>query len=180
MIERKLYDDEFYDLDLDSLASSARLHDVGKISISDIILNKPGKLTDEEYEAMKMHAIEGENIINQIASRTDDVEFLENARLFAGFHHERWDGKGYPRGIAGADIPLHGRIMAIADVYDALVSERPYKKAFTAPETVRIIMESAGTQFDPDIANVFFEVRDKFFEVSLDQVKGMVKNEITE
>jgi len=138
---------------------------VGKIAISDTILNKPGKLTDEEFAIMKTHAIEGERAIDKIASRTNDVDFLKNARLFAGSHHERWDGTGYPRGLAGTDIPLQGRLMAIADVYDALMSERPYKKTFTEEDTVRIIMEGAGKHFDPIVAGVFFEVRDKFFAV---------------
>ena len=110
---------------------------------------------------MKSHTKEGERIIDQIASRTDDIEFLHNARLFAGSHHERWDGKGYPSGLKGADIPLQGRIMAIADVYDALISERPYKKAFTAEEAARIIIEGSGTQFDPALVDVFKEVKDQ-------------------
>jgi putative two-component system response regulator len=115
---------------------------------------------------MKTHTLEGEAIIDHIAARTDDVEFLHNAKLFAGNHHERWDGRGYPRGLAETDIPFQGRVMAIADVYDALVSERPYKKAFPPEKAVEIIMESAGRQFDPLIANVFYEVRDKFEQVS--------------
>jgi len=162
MIERGVYEDEIRNLNKYSFVSSARLHDVGKIVISDVILNKPGKLTDEEFEIMKTHAIEGEQAIDSIASRTDDVEFLENAKLFAGSHHERWDGRGYPRGLKGMEIPLHGRIMAIVDVYDALVSERPYKKPFDPDDAVKLIVDNAGTQFDPLIANVFFEVRDKF------------------
>jgi putative two-component system response regulator len=152
---------------VDLFISSARLHDVGKIAISDLILNKPGKLTDEEFAKMKTHTTEGECAIDQIASRTDDVEFLDNARLFAGSHHERWDGKGYPRGLAGDSVPLQGRIMAFADVYDALVSERPYKKAFSHDEAVKIIMESAGTQFDPVIAEVFFKAHEKFKEIKV-------------
>jgi len=157
-----IYADEMKNIDKELFVSSARLHDVGKISISDIILNKPGKLADEEYEIMKTHTTEGERAIDQIASRTDDMEFLSSARLFAGSHHERWDGKGYPRGLAGKDIPIHGRVMAIADVYDALISERPYKKPFTEDEAVKIIMDNAGTQFDPVIANAFYKVREQF------------------
>ena len=162
MIARGTYAGELVKTDLDLFISSARLHDVGKITISDVILNKPAKLTDEEFEIMKTHSAEGERIIDQIASRTDDKEFLNNAKLFAGYHHERWDGKGYPRGAKGLDIPLQGRIMTIVDVYDALVSERPYKKAFTADEAIKIIMENSGTQFDPAIADAFFAVRDQF------------------
>ena len=162
MIKHKVYAEDLQCMDLDSLVSSARLHDVGKIAVSDVILNKPGKLTDEEFAIMKTHTAAGERIIDQIVTRTDDVEFLRNAKLFACYHHERWDGKGYHQGLAGTDVPLLGRIMAIADVYDALVSVRPYKKPFSGEEAVRIIMEGAGTQFDPVIANVFSEVRGQF------------------
>ena len=166
MIEHGVYAEELSKIDVDSFISSARLHDVGKISISDMVLNKPGKLTDEEYEIMKTHSAEGERIIDQIASRTADVEFLQNAKLFAGYHHERWDGKGYPHGLEGLHIPLQGRIMAIADVYDALVSERPYKKSFSSDEAVAIIMENSGKQFDPAIADVFYEARHQFETVA--------------
>jgi len=165
MTDRKIYPDEIKTLDVESFISSARLHDVGKIVISDLILNKPDKLTDDEYEIMKTHTTEGEESIDHIASRTDDIEFLRNAKLFAGNHHERWDGKGYPRGLKGTDIPIQGRLMAIADVYDALVSERPYKSAFTSEEAVKIIMENAGTQFDPLVAEVFYETREQFNDV---------------
>jgi putative two-component system response regulator len=115
---------------------------------------------------MKTHTTEGEIAIDRIASRTDNVEFLHNAKLFAGSHHERWDGTGYPRRLAKDDIPIQGRLMAFADVYDALVSERPYKKAFTHDEAVKIMMEGAGTQFDPKIAEVFNEVQEQFKEVA--------------
>ena len=163
--ERGIYADEIADLNKELFISSARLHDVGKIVISDLILNKPGKLTEEEFAIMKTHAVAGEKAIDQIASRTEDVEFLHNARLFAGSHHERWDGRGYPRGLAGTGAPLQGRLMSIVDVYDALVSERPYKKAFHPDEAVRMIMENAGAQFDPLIAGVFFEARSQFAAV---------------
>lgn len=162
MKKRRIYEDEMNNWDVDKIISSARMHDLGKISITDVIINKPGKLTDEEFELMKAHATEGERIIDEIILQTGEGEFLRNARLFAGYHHERWDGKGYPRGLKGTDIPLQGRIMAIVDVYDALVSERPYKKAFSDEEAVRIIMDNAKTHYDPEIAQIFFEVRDKF------------------
>lgn len=163
-----VYAEEISTWDEDKIISSARMHDLGKISITDLIVNKPGRLTEQEYELMKSHAIEGEAIIDRIISRTGELEFLRNARLFAGSHHERWDGKGYPRGLKGMDIPLHGRIMAIVDVYDALVSERPYKKAFTDEEAVRMIMENAGTQYDPKIAEVFFNVKEMFKAVKVE------------
>jgi len=165
MKKRGVYENEIGDWDVEKIISSARMHDLGKISITDIIVNKPGKLTDDEYEIMKTHAHEGERIIDKIIAQTGEGEFLRNARLFAGSHHERWDGKGYPNRLKGEEIPLQGRIMAIVDVYDALVSERPYKKAFSDDEAVQIIMENAGTHYDPKIAEVFFEAKDLFKEV---------------
>jgi putative two-component system response regulator len=165
MKDMNVYSDEIHKWDVEKIISSARMHDLGKISITDIILNKPDKLTEDEYETMKTHALEGERIIDEIIAQTGEAEFLRNARLFAGCHHERWDGKGYPHGLKGEEIPLQGRIMAIVDVYDALVSERPYKKAFTDEEAVKLIMQNAGTQYDPLIADVFFNVKDKFKSV---------------
>ena len=162
MKERGVYMDEIHNWDVEKIISSARMHDLGKISITDIIVNKPDKLTEEEYDLMKTHATEGERIIDEIIARTGEGEFLCNARLFAGCHHERWDGKGYPRGLKKEEIPLQGRIMAIVDVYDALVSERPYKRAFTDEEAVKIIMENSGTHYDPKITEVFFAVKDLF------------------
>jgi len=165
MIERGIYVSELTALDIELMISSARLHDLGKICISDMILNKPGKLTDEEFTLMKTHTTEGERVINDIALRTVNIDYLQNAMLFAGYHHERWDGRGYPRGLTGTEIPLQGRIMAFADVYDALISPRPYKDPYTGEESVKIIMEGSGTQFDPVIADVFYDVRERFFEV---------------
>ncbi|MCL2441993.1 MAG: response regulator [Treponema sp.] len=161
MKDSGIYADEIRGWDVDKIISSARMHDLGKISITDIIVNKPGRLTEDEYDVMKKHAEEGERIIDEIISRTGEGEFLRNAKLFAGTHHERWDGRGYPRGLKGTEIPLQGRIMAIVDVYDALVSERPYKKAFTENEAIEIIMQNSGTHFDPAIADLFFSVREQ-------------------
>ena len=157
--------DEFSLLNLESFVSSARLHDVGKIAVSDVILNKPGPLSDDEFEIMKLHTVEGVNIIEQIASRADDGRFLRNAKLFAGYHHERWDGKGYPYGLAKTNIPLQGRIMAVADVYDALVTERPYKKAFPEQVAVDIILDGSGSHFDPHIVDIFTEVKEDFGKI---------------
>ena len=162
MVTRGVYADEIGKLDIDQFVSSARLHDIGKIAVSDLILKKPGKLTDAEYEIMKTHTTEGERIIDQIAARANDVEFFRNARLFAGSHHEHWDGKGYPRGLAKKNIPIQGRIMVVVDVYDAFVSERQYKKPFTVDDAASMIMEGTGTQFDPAITKVFYEVRKQF------------------
>jgi putative two-component system response regulator len=165
MMERGLYTDEMSTWDIDVAAASARLHDIGKIAISDSILNKPDKLTAEEYEAIKIHTEEGERIIDQIVTQSGEEAFLHHAKLFAGYHHERWDGLGYPHKLKEADIPLQGRLMAIADVYDALVSERPYKHAFTETEAEDTIMSDAGKHFDPYIAAVFSDVKSRFREV---------------
>jgi putative two-component system response regulator len=142
-----------------------RLHDIGKIVITDTILNKPEPLTDEEFNIIKKHVAEGERIIEGIIVESGDEVFLQYAKLFAGYHHERWDGGGYPRGLSGLDIPLQGRVMAIADVYDALVSDRPYKKAFSHEEAVDIIGRGKGTQFDPAIADVFMDINGLFKKV---------------
>jgi len=166
MVERGVYIEEIKCWDFDVISSSARMHDLGKITVTDLILNKPEKLTDFEFEIIKTHAAAGEKIIDEIIKESGDEIFLQNARLFAGYHHERWDGTGYPRGLQGTDIPLQGRIMAIADVYDALVSERSYKKAFTHEKAVQIILENKGKQFDPKIVDVFYEVNDSFRKVS--------------
>jgi len=165
MKERGVYADEINKWDIEKVAFSSRLHDMGKISILDTILNKPGKLSDEEYENIKSHTTEGEKIIDKMIKQTGEEEFLNNAKLYAKYHHERWDGKGYPHGLKGTDIPLHGRIMAIVDAYDALVSKRPYKKAYTDEEAVNIISKDSCKQFDPKIVEVFLGVQDKFKEV---------------
>ena len=168
LLVRGVYADEMIEMDCDLLISSARLHDVGKILISDVILNKPDKLTEDEYEIMKSHTTEGERIIDRIVSRTgNNMIFLHNAKLFAGSHHERWDGKGYPRGLKGTAIPLQGRIMAFIDVYDALTSERPYKKPCSPDEAMEMIMDNSGTQFDPLLADVFSRAKEKFEAVEI-------------
>jgi len=163
MLERGVYANELNKLNLETLISSACMYDVGKISIPEVILNKPGRLTKEEFEFIKTHTLKGEYIIDKIASKTENnEEFLQYAKLFAGNHHELWNGLGYPRGLGKTDIPLLGRIMAIIDVYDALISERPYKTPFSPEEASKIIMDGAGEQFDPLIVDVFLEIKDKF------------------
>jgi len=161
MLENGVYTDEIRNWNLESVISSARLHDLGKIVISDSILNKTGPLTEEEFQAMKMHSIAGERIIDKAIQQTGDAEFLYNAKMIAAYHHECWDGSGYPYGLKETNIPLQGRIMAIIDVYDALVSERPYKKAFTHEAALEIIMKGSGSHFDPNITKVFFDINDK-------------------
>ncbi|MDR1249625.1 MAG: response regulator [Treponema sp.] len=153
-----LFGGEVSEWDLKLLLQSSQLHDVGKIAISDRILQKPGKLDKDEFEEMKKHASFGVQIIERIEAATSASDFLKYAKIFAGTHHEKWDGSGYPNGLAKEKIPLQGRIMALADVYDALVSERPYKKAFSHAEAVKIIHEGKGSQFDPVLTDIFIEV----------------------
>jgi putative two-component system response regulator len=162
-----IYLDEILEWDFEKVISSVRLHDIGKVVVSDSILNKSAKLSEEEFEMMKTHAANGERIIDQIIEQSGEGEFLHHAKLFAGYHHERWDCSGYPHGLGGTNIPLHGRIMAIVDVYDALVSSRPYKGAFSHNKAVEIIMSGSGTHFDPNIAQVFFENKKLFEETAL-------------
>jgi len=167
MIERKIYFNELNELNKEILYSSARLYDIGKIFIPEMILNKPDKLSFDEFQIMKTHAIKGEQIIDRMTSLSygeasgndGNILFLKYAKLFAGYHHERWDGKGYPRGLDRLNIPIHGRIMALIDVYDALTSRRPYKEPFSPEEAAKIIMDSAGEMFDPLITEVFFDVK---------------------
>jgi len=158
LLERGMYQEETDSWDLELVWQSAQLHDVGKIAIKDKILKKPGKLTDEEFEEVKSHPLFGAQVIEKIEESTTDKTFLEYAKIFALTHHEKWDGSGYPCGLKGEEIPLLGRIMAIVDVYDALVSERPYKKAFLHDEAIKIIVDGSGTHFDPDLVEMFLEV----------------------
>ncbi|MDR2569306.1 MAG: response regulator [Oscillospiraceae bacterium] len=167
LLRTNVFVDEITGWDMSLLLPSAQLHDVGKINISDLILNKPGKLTEDEYDIIKTHCSEGEQIIDRIINKTNDDGFLLHAKRFAGYHHERWDGTGYPRKLSGTDIPLEGRLMALADVYDALVSERPYKKAFTHEETVEIIQKDSGTYFDPKIVEAFTTIAEDFWMESM-------------
>ncbi|MCL2387263.1 MAG: response regulator [Defluviitaleaceae bacterium] len=161
-----IYSKETKSYDIDLIVQSSQLHDVGKISIKDAILLKPDKLTDEEFAEMKTHTTSGEKIILQMKENTTDDEFLEYARIFAVAHHERWDGRGYPNGLSGEDIPLLGRVMAIADVYDALVTNRQYKKAFSHEKAVDIIKEGREAHFDPILVDLFMEVNGLFAEIS--------------
>lgn len=161
-----LYKDETKGWDVNLLLQSSQLHDVGEIGIDDNILRKPGKLTNEEFEKMKTHAAFGAQIIEKIESLAKENDFLKYAKIFAASHHEKWDGSGYPYNLKGDEIPLLGRIMSIADVYDALTSERPYKKAFTHEEAVRIISESNGKHFDPALIEIFLQTADQFKNIN--------------
>ena len=138
------------------------LHDIGKVGIPDYILLKPDRLEDEEFEVMKTHTSIGAETLDSVLKNHPGGEFLKMARDIAGCHHERYDGKGYPNGIAGARIPLPARIFSVADVYDALVSKRVYKAAFSHDVAVNIILKGSGTQFDPDIVEGFMRLQSEF------------------
>jgi len=155
MIRQNVYSDEVRNWDFKFFPQSAQLHDVGKIAIKDDILLKPAKLTVDEFNEMKKHTFFGEKVIEKIQESAMESVFLTHAKIMAGTHHEKWDGSGYPRGIAGLDIPLQGRLMAIVDVYDALVSERPYKKPFSQEQSLQIIKEGSGVHFDPALVEIF-------------------------
>lgn len=142
-----------------NIIKAAPMHDLGKIAVDDAILRKPGRFTDEEYEKMKAHAAEGARIVHNVLEGTDDMEFHIIAENVAHYHHERWDGSGYPEKLTGENIPLEARIMAIADVYDALVSKRVYKEKMSFEDADRIIMEGMGKHFDKRLEKYYVSAR---------------------
>lgn len=164
-----LYPSLLSDEMIEVISNSAVLHDIGKIGIPDAILQKKGRLTEEEYGIIKLHTIQGKEMIDRIESTFDQREFLETAKIIAEYHHEKWDGSGYPHGLKGEDIPLYGRMMAIIDVYDALINERPYKKAFSHEEAMRIICEGDDRvrpeHFDPAVLEAFKKISNKLAEM---------------
>lgn len=159
LVKEGKYTDELTDDTIANIVQSAALHDIGKIKTPDIILNKPGKLTQEEFEVIKKHTIDGGDIIRRVFLDIDDKQYEEIAYEIARYHHEKWNGTGYPEGLKGTDIPLPARIMAVADVYDALVSERVYKHAFSKDESLDIIKKDSGSHFDPDVAEAFLTIQ---------------------
>lgn len=164
-----LLDDHYIDL----LFKSAPLHDVGKVGVPDAILLKPGKLTDEEFQEMKKHTTLGRDAIRRAEERLEgntEASFLRLAREIAYTHHEKWNGSGYPEGLTGEDIPVSGRLMAVADVYDALVTRRVYKPAFPHEQAVEIIRDGLGSHFDPDICRAFLETEEIFRNIALEFV----------
>uniref|UniRef100_Q47ET8 Metal-dependent phosphohydrolase, HD subdomain:CHASE2 n=1 Tax=Dechloromonas aromatica (strain RCB) TaxID=159087 RepID=Q47ET8_DECAR len=155
--------------DIELLGKSAPLHDIGKIGIPDAILQKPGKLTEAEYTTMQSHTLIGSEALTQIVSASGHPEkqyFLNYARQMTESHHEHWNGGGYPHHLRGEEIPLPGRLMALADVYDALISQRVYKKPYTHAEVCRFITEKSGTQFDPEIVAAFMARNEEFLKVA--------------
>ncbi|MWK56817.1 response regulator [Pseudomonas otitidis] len=153
--------------DCDDLLNAAPMHDVGKIGIPDAVLRKPGKLDADEWAVMRQHVSIGANIIGEHPSG-----LLRMAHRIALTHHEKWDGSGYPNGLAGEDIPIEGRIVAIADVFDALTSERPYKQAWPVEEAVAFLREQSGQHFDPDLVELFIQQLPAVLEVKARWAEG--------
>ncbi|MBA2132694.1 HD domain-containing protein [Hydrogenispora sp. UU3] len=163
--KRKKYQD-YIDADfIEKITQVSPLHDIGKVGIPDYILLKPGRLSEEEYEVMKEHTTIGAKTLQEVKEKFPNNRFLDMAIGITYFHHEKWDGTGYPFGLAEETIPLSARIMAIADVYDALRSKRVYKNAFSHAESVKIIQEESGKAFDPDIVEVFMDIHEEINEI---------------
>lgn len=157
--KRGLYPEILNDDYIELLIKAAPMHDIGKIAVPDSILQKPGKLTPEEFERIKDHAAEGGRIVREVLGSIAEKEYVDIAAMVASGHHEKWDGSGYPEHLSGEDIPLCARIMAIADVFDALISKRCYKESMSIDEAFRIIAGSAGSHFDPVLAELYVTLR---------------------
>ncbi len=167
MLAKGLYPETLTSVSVDQIAQAAPLHDLGKIAIPDHILLKPGRLTPDEFEIMKTHATRGYEILEQARkSMGRDNPLLLFASEITRHHHERWDGSGYPDALSGEAIPLSARLMAVADVYDALRSARPYKEPFTHQAAVALIMEGSGTHFDPSAVEAFVALQGDFVEIA--------------
>ena len=156
---------------LTNVSNAAPLHDIGKIATPDSILQKPGKLTDEEYAIMKEHAAVGGDIIQNTFHNLEDEEFKQIAYEVARFHHEKYNGKGYPEGLVGEQIPLHARIMAIADVFDAVSQKRCYRDAMPVEECFAIIEKGAGSDFDPVLAEIFLGAKEEIVQLMSNRKK---------
>lgn len=150
---------------MENVEKAAPMHDIGKISTPDVILQKPGKLTDEEYEIMKLHTTNGGEILTKSFGDMGTPEFRKIAYEVALYHHEKWNGRGYPTGLSGENIPLHARIMAVADVFDAISAKRCYRDAMPIDKCFKIIEEGAGQDFDPELVKLFLGAKDKVLEL---------------
>ena len=167
MLEIEQFKTALLSENIHSLIKASALHDIGKIGISDSILLKPGKLTPDEFDVIKTHTSIGSDIIDSISSTLPDNDmYLKYAKDICHSHHERWDGKGYPSGLQREEIPLSARIISIVDVYDALVSPRCYKGAYSHEVSINIIMDGRGTQFDPNIVDIIHEVSPSFLKIT--------------
>lgn len=161
MYDHHMHTDEIDPDYMTQICNAAPLHDVGKIMISDMILNKPGRFTPEEFSVMQKHSEIGGNIVKDVLGNSTDPDLIQMSSDVAYYHHEKWDGTGYPNGLKGEEIPLSARIMAVADVFDALVSKRVYKDAMSIEEAYSILVKDAGTHFDPELVQVFVAIKDQ-------------------
>jgi putative two-component system response regulator len=177
LIDMGLFTEELTSTDLDMMIRAAPFHDIGKIAISDRVLLKPGQLDDEEFTVMKQHTVIGEEILKNMLARTPTQQYLHYARMIAASHHERFDGKGYPRGLSGDGIPLCGRIMAVADVYDALVDNRVYRRGMSHTEARRIILDGGGKNFDPRVIDAFEAVHTELARAAKKKQTGQSQSE---
>ena len=171
MHQHHIHEEEVDDVFVEQIGNAAALHDIGKIQISDTILNKPGKFTPEEFEIMKTHSKSGGEIVGRILGDSADERLVQISRDVVTYHHEKWDGTGYPEGLRGEQIPLSARIMAVADVFDALVSKRVYKDSMSSEQAFEILREDSGKHFDPLIVDIFFEIREDV-ENYLQEISG--------
>lgn len=182
--EHPKYKDIINDTLINNYYKACPLHDIGKIGIRDEVLLKPGKLTPSEFEEMKQHTVIGYETLKMAANQLGNNSFLTDAMEFALHHHEKWDGTGYPDGLKGEKIPISCRLMAIADVYDALISKRIYKEAFSHDKSVSIILEGNGTHFDPELIDVFKEINEEFRKIAIqfadsEEERLNLKNDMT-
>jgi len=166
MIQQGHFSGELNDRELALMARGALLHDIGKIGVSDTILLKPGRLDDQEFAIMKSHTTIGAKILQTMYERTPTQQYLKYAIQIAESHHEKYDGSGYPHGLKGEAIPLCSRIMAVADVYDAVVADRIYRKAMSPQESLNLILAGKGTHFDPFVIEAFEAIHEKIEEVA--------------
>jgi len=165
LLANKLYPDTVNRRFVEDIFSTSPLHDIGKVGIPDNILQKPGRLTEEEFTIMKTHTLIGCHTLQSSIEQNPRANYLKMSAQIARSHHEKWDGNGYPDGLSGEAIPLSARILAVADVYDALASKRVYKEAFSHEKTRSIILQGKGTHFDPQLIDTFLECEDDFIRI---------------
>jgi putative two-component system response regulator len=178
MKEKLEYKDILTDSVIEMLYKSAPLHDIGKVGIPDNILLKPGDLTEEEFEIMKRHTLMGRNVIMAAETNLGRESFLKFAEEMAYTHQEKWDGSGYPRGLREEEIPISGRLMALVDVYDALISRRPYKKPYPHREAINSIKIASGKHFAPDVVGAFLELEKDFRDIAFKYADNDEEREI--
>jgi putative two-component system response regulator len=176
LVQRGLFADALTVDELELMVQAAPFHDIGKIGISDVILLKAGPLNDDEYTIAKQHTLIGSRILAKIYERTPSRSYLRYAIQMAEGHHEKWDGTGYPRGLRGEEIPLCCRIIAVANVYDGCLTDRVYRKALSQEESMKVIRDGSGKSFDPRIAGIMDENRDKLLELAAGALQQIPKS----